>query len=124
MLVLVAACSAADVPGQSAATRSPHRSPTAASTAARATDIPRSPNEIQIGDHYIDPVVLTVKVGATVTWRNSSGQHDVRARDGSFSSPTLGESYSHTFRQPGRYLYYCSFHQAEMRGEIIVVPAN
>jgi plastocyanin len=77
-----------------------------------------------MGDHYIDPVVLTVKVGATVTWRNSSGQHDVRARDGSFSSPTLGDFYSHTFTKPGRYLYYCSFHQAEMRGEIIVVPAN
>lgn len=80
--------------------------------------------EVQVGDHYIDPVLLTIKVGTTVVWRNSSGQHDVTARDGSFRSPTLGESYAHTFTQPGRYPYFCSFHQAEMRGEIVVEPAN
>lgn len=79
---------------------------------------------VTIGDHFIDPVTVVVKAGTTVTWRNSSGQHDVTSRDGLFRSPTLGDSYSHTFLQPGRFRYYCSFHQAEMRGEVVVEPAN
>ena len=77
-----------------------------------------------IGDHFVDPQTVVVRVGTTVTWRNSSGQHDVVARDGSFRSPSLGDSYSHTFMQPGSFKYWCSFHQAEMRGEVIVEPAN
>lgn len=77
-----------------------------------------------MGDHFIDPQVLIIRVGTTVTWRNSSGYHDVTSRDGSFKSPTLGNMYAYTFTQPGRYPYYCSFHSAEMRGEIIVEPAN
>lgn len=77
-----------------------------------------------IGDHFIDPQTVVVKAGTTVTWRNSSGQHDVTSRDGLFRSPTLGDSYSHTFMQPGAFKYYCSFHFAEMRGEVLVEPAN
>lgn len=80
---------------------------------------------MQIGDHYVDPYTVTVKVGATVTWRNSSGTHDVTARDGSFRSPTLvGGTFYYTFTQPGRYPYFCSIHLAEMRGEVVVEPAN
>ena len=77
-----------------------------------------------IGDHFVDPQTVIVKVGTTVTWRNSSGQHDVTSRDGLFRSPTLGDSYSHTFMRPGAFKYWCSFHQAEMRGEVIVEPVN
>lgn len=128
VLLLAAACGSVDVPGQGASvSTAPGRTPVAASSTpvARPTSGASQPaNEVQLGDHYVDPQLLTVKVGTTVTWRNSSGQHDVTARDGSFRSPTLGDSYSHTFTQPGRYEYFCSFHPAEMRGEIVVEPAN
>jgi len=80
---------------------------------------------VLVGDHFFDPQVLLVKVGTTVTWRNSSGTHDVTARDRSFRSPPLvGLSFSHTFTEPGRYPYFCSNHAGEMQGEVIVEPAN
>ena len=131
-LLLAAGCSAASLPGQdgnasSRATGAADRTPVAGSSTAVATPTTttvRAENEVQLGDHYVDPEVLTVKVGTTVTWRNSSGQHDVTARDGSFRSPTLGDSYAHTFNKPGSYAYFCSFHPSEMRGEVVVEPAN
>jgi len=80
--------------------------------------------EVLLGDHFFDPQVLVVKVGTTVTWRNSSGTHDVTARDGSFRSQPLGDSFSYTFTRPGRYPYFCSNHAGEMQGEVVVEPAN
>jgi plastocyanin len=131
-VLLAAGCSAVDGAGQReiSSTRAPR---TAGNTAAAAS--PSAANqptatagtgvEVQIGDHYVDPQTVTVKVGTTVMWRNSSGTHDITARDGSFRSATLvGGSFSYTFTQPGRYLYWCSIHMAEMRGEVVVEPAN
>ncbi len=60
----------------------------------------------------------------TVTWRNASGSHTVTARDGSFGSPALGESYSYTFMRAGRYPFFCTFHPGEMQGEVVVEPAD
>ena len=80
--------------------------------------------EVLLGDHFFDPQMVVVKVGTTVTWRNSSGAHDVTSRDGSFRSPTLGDSFSHTFTQPGRYPFFCAIHPGEMQGEVVVEPAN
>lgn len=77
---------------------------------------------VNVGDHFIEPPVLVVKVGTTVTWRYNSGSHDITARDGSFKSPLLSGDFSVTFTKPGRYPYFCSFHAAEMKGEIIVEP--
>lgn len=131
-VLLAAGCSLAGVPGQdeSASTGAPRtadRTPAAASPSAvtgPTTTAGQGGIVVQIGDHYVDPQLVMVKVGTTVTWRNSSGQHDVTARDEAFRSPTLGESFSHTFTQPGRYPFFCSFHPAEMRGEVVVEPAN
>lgn len=129
-LVLAAGCTSAGAPGQeeTASTRAPRaadRTPTTASPRVVESAGPGGEGTvITIGDHFIDPQTLVVKVGTTVTWRNSSGYHDVTSRDGSFRSPTLGDFYSHTFTRPGRHPYFCSFHQAEMRGEVIVEPAN
>jgi plastocyanin len=132
-VLLAAGCVQAGVPGQDerASTRTPRAvgntpaavSPTAVvrptSTAGKGTV------EVLLGDHFVDPQVVTVKVGTTVIWRNSSGTHDVTALDGSFRSPTLvGDSFSYTFTRPGRYPYWCTIHTAEMRGEVVVEPAN
>ena len=130
-LLLAAGYSPAGAPGQdeNTSTRAPRaadRAPTTASPSAAVASATAGieGTVVTIGDHFIDPQTIVVKVGTTVTWRNSSGYHDVTSRDGLFKSPTLGDSYSHTFTQTGRYLYFCSFHGAEMRGEVVVEPAN
>lgn len=130
-VLLAVGCSAAALPGRSEdpsarASLTPNNARRAASpSAVSGSATPGTDGTIVIiGDHFIDPVTVVVKAGTTVTWRNSSGQHDVSSRDGLFRSPTLGDSYSHTFTQAGAFKYFCSFHQAEMRGEVIVQPAN
>ena len=78
-----------------------------------------------MGDHYFDPAQLTVKVGATVTWK-SVGQstHDLAARDGSFAlgSMSFGQMFSFTFAKAGRYAYVCMQHEGDgMVGVITVI---
>lgn len=129
-VLLAAACARANVSGGTASAPAPVprtaesrptvASPSATSRPAAAAD-PRT-FEALLGDHFFDPQVIAVKVGATVVWRNSSGVHNVTARDDSFRSPTLGDAYSHTFTRPGRYPFFCTFHPAEMRGEVVVEP--
>jgi plastocyanin len=84
-----------------------------------------APNMVWMGDHYFSPDKLTVKVGATVTWRMlGSQEHDVWSLDGSFRSPTMGpgSTYRHTFTKVGTFKYICLPHNGDgMAGEIIVV---
>lgn len=82
---------------------------------------------------------VSVRVGDVVTWRNAGViQHSVTADpaeatlDGSvrlpeeaepFDSGLLaeGDTFSHTFRVPGRYRYFCIPHEgAGMTGTVIV----
>jgi nitrite reductase (NO-forming) len=67
--------------------------------------------------------VLTVPVGATVTWINDDpGQmHTVTAADGSFDSGFLetGESWSYAFETAGTYDYACTPHPW-MKARVIV----
>ncbi|MCB2223223.1 MAG: nitrite reductase, copper-containing [Actinobacteria bacterium] len=66
--------------------------------------------------------VLRIPVGTTVTWTNSDSMlHTVTAVDGSFDSGFLdeGDSWSHTFTEPGEYEYYCLPH-LWMRAKVIV----
>lgn len=98
--------------------------PTAPGARVATASADPSTFEALLGDHFFDPQVIRVKSGTTVVWRNSSGAHDVVARDGSFRSSTLGDSFSHTFMQPGRFPFFCSFHPGEMQGEVVVGPAN
>lgn len=71
---------------------------------------------IQMGEHFFDPPLVTIPVGATVVWRVVGQQaHDVHARDGSFNSPLLfpGGTFEVTFTRPGRYAYYCAPHEGD-----------
>lgn len=68
------------------------------------------------------PMSITVKAGATVTWKNLDGEpHTVTSVDGLFRSGALDtdETYSFTFAKPGTYKYACSIHP-RMIGIIIV----
>jgi plastocyanin len=75
------------------------------------------------GSQFV-PRDLAIPRGETVTWTNMDGMdHSVVAEDGSFNSHPAcgaiggacmkrGESFSHTFTQPGRVAYYCRIHGA------------
>jgi plastocyanin len=62
-----------------------------------------------------DPKEITVPVGTTVVWENSSSlRHTVTADDGSFDSGPLGagDTFEFTFTQAGVVPYHCEFHGA------------
>lgn len=128
LLVLISACGASSsqtAPTAAATTAS--SATTAPATTARApTAAPTpAPAVVEMGDHFFDPAQLTVKVGATVTWK-SVGQstHDLAARDGSFSlgAMSFGQTFSFTFTKAGRHPYVCMQHEGDgMVGEVTVV---
>lgn len=74
------------------------------------------------------PKVLTVKVGESVTWINQEATtHTVSADDpNQWGTPgsgdnnadwmKKGESWSHTFTEPGTYHYYCKPHAGGSMG--------
>ena len=60
-----------------------------------------------------DPDAITAEVGDTVVWTNEdSARHNVTADDDSFASENLaeGETFSHTFDEPGTFDYVCTLH--------------
>jgi plastocyanin len=130
LFVLISACGASGSPAAPAtATAAPAATTAAAATATAAPTLTPSPTSapavVEMGDHFFDPAQLTVKVGATVTWK-SVGQstHDLAARDGSFSlgAMSFGQTFSFTFTKAGRYPYVCMQHEGDgMLGEITVV---
>ena len=80
-----------------------------AAGAAVATD------SVSIKNFAFAPAAITVKVGATVTWTNQdTDAHTVTSQNnaGPLNSQPLntGQSYSHTFTQPGTYSYLCTIH--------------
>lgn len=86
-------------------------------------------------DNRFVPAEARVPAGATVAWVVDGGAHDVSADDGSFSSadgrpvdaqgfPTLlqpGETYTHTFNETGKWVYWChTHHEFGMKGVLTV----
>ena len=88
------------------------------------------------------PQQLTVVAGDTVTWVNRTGAEHTVVRckpaacngvsggsaTSSFAPGTVGAAqgatFSHTFTEPGTYVYYCTIHgYAGMHGTITVSPA-
>ena len=88
-------------------------SPTAAATHA-----------VDIGDGFFGPGAVTVTVGDTVTWTNADDSPHTVTSDGAFDSGNVepGQSFSHTFTEPGTYTYVCQYHD-EMVATITVVEA-
>jgi plastocyanin len=77
---------------------------------------------VNINNFVFGPAVLTVPVGATVTWINHDDDpHTVVADDRSFKSKALDtdEKFSFTFSKPGEYSYFCSVHP-HMTGKVVV----
>jgi len=95
----------------------------AAQTAAAASAVPASVTEIVIDNFAFAPKVLTVPVGASVTWRNKDDvPHKIQSADKRFDpSPLLDTKATYTtrFTKAGEYRYFCSLHPV-MQGTIIV----
>jgi len=74
-----------------------------------------------------DPAAVRVSAGTTVVWEwtGRGGQHNVAEEDGVFESDLYfdeGETFSHTFDEPGVYRYVCTPHQTQgMLGAVEVV---
>ena len=66
-----------------------------------------------IDDFAFTPDPILIEVGDRVTWANRGDEtHTVTADDGSFDGDDVDpdDSYSKTFRQPGRFPYRCTRH--------------
>ncbi len=85
--------------------------------------------KVTVGDNYFKPGDLEVTAGTKVTWTNQGKiLHSVTPDKGKkFGTKELsrGKSYSYTFKKPGTYAYYCTFHGSPGKGQhgTIVVKA-
>ena len=77
---------------------------------------PQQSVTVKIGDNVFMPTPLSVAAGTTVNWVNTGKvTHNVSSVDlPGIRSASLqpGESYSYTFKTPGIFTYYCSYHEA------------
>lgn len=100
--------------------------PTPAPSSADAVraSAPEKGAEVVIDHFAYTPPELTVSAGTHVTWVNRDDDpHTVTSADRPrhFVSGALdtGERFTHVFRAPGTYAYFCSAHP-KMTGRIIV----
>jgi plastocyanin len=73
-------------------------------------------------DFMFAPAAITIRAGASVTWKNTDDEpHTVVSDTGLFRSGALdtGESFTFRFDKPGTYHYACSIHP-RMVGTIVV----
>ena len=79
------------------------------------------------------PSSITIDIGDTVRWTNTSGTHNVNGTTGTFPSnpESFGNSlgtgwvYKHKFTIAGTYLYHCNQHFGSgMTGSLTVVDAT
>jgi amicyanin len=123
LAILLAACGGSTgSTGTTPTTSTGGTTPTAASSGNAVTITVDSS-----GSYAFSPATLTVKVGTTVTWTNTtSAPHTVTSDDGkSFDSgishpiSASGGTFSFTFNKPGTYAYHCQIHPF-MKATIIV----
>lgn len=85
--------------------------------------VPASEIDVLITGMQYTAATHKVKVGEKVVWRNADAMpHTVTGTDGGpLNSGQLGkgDEYSFTFKEPGTYNYYCSYHPS-MKGTVIV----
>lgn len=78
--------------------------------------------QVKIDNFSYEPREITVAAGTTVIWTNRDDvPHTVTSNDDKFGSKALDtdDQFSFTFKNPGKYEYYCSVHP-KMTGTVIV----
>ena len=106
---------AAPAPAPSAATSSPDALATASAS-----------RPVSIVNFAFDPASLTVKTGDTVQWTNKDAApegHDVTGDGLDSGLMKQGDTYSHTFTQPGTFSYVCTIHP-QMKGSVEVLASK
>lgn len=71
------------------------------------------PGPVVIRNFMFSPMALTVKTGATVTWKNLDGEpHTVVNDAGMFRSAALdqNDTFQFKFDKPGVYKVFCGIH--------------
>src|SRR5579884_1254050 len=136
VLALLAACggSATGTGGTTPTTVPTTAATSAPTTVSTPTNTPTSSSGSAVtittdssGSFAFSPATLTVKVGTTVIWTNTtSAPHTVTSDDGKTfdsgsSNPVSpqGGTFKFTFTKPGTYTYHCQFHPY-MKATIIV----
>lgn len=79
-------------------------------------------NTVVMKNFDFSPMMLTVKAGSTVTWKNMDGEpHTVASPDGVFHSHALdqGDTFTFKFDKPGTYKYICSIHPKMMAAIVV-----
>jgi len=79
-------------------------------------------NTVVMKNFDFSPMMLTVKAGTTVTWKNMDGEpHTVVSPDGVFRSHALdqGDTFTYKFDTPGTYKYICSIHPKMMAAIVV-----
>jgi len=136
-------------PPITSAPAAPGAAPAAADSAGAANQVVVQMREVtgagvEAGTFRFEPANLTIKVGTTVKWTNTSGEDGPRhtsTDDKEWETPQSeailpagamkwrtpflrnGESATHTFTVPGKYQYFCETHgQYGMIGTVTVVP--
>jgi plastocyanin len=86
--------------------------------------------KVTIGDNFFKPKEIEVVAGTKVVWTNKGKiLHNVQPDEGkAFGTKRVasGDKYSFTFKKPGEYGYYCSFHGSPNSGQfgtIVVTEA-
>lgn len=89
------------------------------------------PNEVFMRDIAFDPVQITIRAGESVTWNNrdilphtaTSGNPGDEDLGSVFRSELLlqGQTFSHTFNEPGEFVYFCEVHPVMMRDARVIV---
>jgi len=70
-------------------------------------------NAVVIKNFMFSPMAITIKTGATVTWKNLDGEpHTVVNDAGLFRSAALdqNDTYQFKFDKPGVYQIFCGIH--------------
>jgi plastocyanin len=85
--------------------------------------------EVSMENIQFDPAEVSIAAGDTVTWTNNeSVAHDVQKTEGpgpDFNSGPQGDmgegdTFEHTFDEPGTYEYVCRVHAPGMAGTVVV----
>ncbi|MDZ4278143.1 MAG: cupredoxin family copper-binding protein [Dehalococcoidia bacterium] len=83
--------------------------------------------QVRLEDFAFSPANIIVDAGTAVTWTNYDDvDHTVTSDEGDeLDSPLFGEgeTFSHTFDEPGQYSYHCAPHP-NMRGLVTVRAAG
>ncbi len=92
---------------------------------------PPGPNEVIMRAIAFDPPEITISAGESVTWTNrdivphtaTSGNPGDADLGSLFKSSllTLGQTFTHTFNEPGEFIYFCEVHPVMMRDAKVIV---